>query len=122
MNEPSHRSSRTAASTIASNTGCASVGDWLMTRRISDVAVWRSRAMRSSLLSHGVPDGGFLGLEFTDLDFPGLGLPTFVPPEPDFDAFSFEDFAFGIAPVRRGAVARFADFRPRLAMFPPVEA
>ena len=32
------------AAPIEFNTGCASVGDWLITRRISDVAVCRSSA------------------------------------------------------------------------------
>jgi len=41
--------------------------------------------------------------------------------DPGFAALGAFDFAFGIALVRRGAVARFAAFRPRLAMFPPLE-
>ena len=40
---------RTAAPTIASNTGCTSVGDSLMTLRISAVAVCRSSASLVSL-------------------------------------------------------------------------
>ena len=40
----SQRSRRTAVSTMASNTGCVSVGDWLITRRMSDVAVCRVSA------------------------------------------------------------------------------
>jgi len=44
------RNSRIAWSTIASNTGCSSVCAWLITRRISAVAVCRSSAsMRSRL-------------------------------------------------------------------------
>ena len=37
-------SSRLPLSTIASNTGCTSVGDSLMTRRMSALAVWWARA------------------------------------------------------------------------------
>jgi hypothetical protein len=62
----------------------------------------------------------FLDL-YTDLDFPDLGFLAFGATDFGFEAFSFEDLAFGIALVRRGAGARFAAFRPRLAMFPPVE-
>ena len=40
-----------AVSTILSNTGRASVGDWLMTRRISAVAVCRASASCVSLMS-----------------------------------------------------------------------
>jgi hypothetical protein len=53
----------------------------------------------------------FADLGFGPLDASGLG----------FDTFVVDDLAFGIALVRRGAGARFAAFRPRLAMFPPVE-
>jgi len=41
--------------------------------------------------------------------------------DPGLTALAVDDFAFGIALVRGGAVARFAAFRPRLAMLPPVE-
>jgi hypothetical protein len=53
-----------------------------------------------------------------------LGLPAFGATgfeDLTFEAFSFDDFVFAIAGLRRGAVARFADFRGRLAMFPPLE-
>ena len=40
----SHESSRSAVLTIASNTGCTSVGELLITRRMSAVAVWCSSA------------------------------------------------------------------------------
>jgi len=50
-NAMSQRISRTAVWTMASNTGCTSVGDWLITRRISDVAVCRSSASLVSLKS-----------------------------------------------------------------------
>ena len=49
-NAMSHWSRRAAATTIRSNTGRASVGDWLMTRKISAVAVccWRASASSAS--------------------------------------------------------------------------
>jgi len=47
------------------------------------------------------------------LDFTDLGLLAFDAG--DF-ALGFDDFAFGIALARPGAVARFAVFRPRLAI------
>ena len=47
----SQRSTRAAVRTILSNTGRASVGDWLMTFRISAVAVCRSSASCVSLNS-----------------------------------------------------------------------
>jgi len=49
-NARSQRNNRTAFRTIASNTGLTSVGDWLMTRRISEVAaccVTDSASLRS---------------------------------------------------------------------------
>jgi hypothetical protein len=55
------------------------------------------------------------------LGFADLGLLAFDTSDLGFDAFGVDDLAFGIALVRRGAGARFAAFRPRLAMFPPVE-
>jgi hypothetical protein len=55
------------------------------------------------------------------LDLLDLGFLAFGATDFGFEAFSFEDLAFGIALVRRGAGARFTAFRPRLAMFPPVE-
>jgi hypothetical protein len=72
--------------------------------------------MRSSRSSRAIPDLdlpdlGWLAFDASDLSFEVLS----------FDAFGFEDLAFGIVLVRRSAGARFADFRPRLAMFPPVE-
>jgi hypothetical protein len=50
-----------------------------------------------------------------------LGLFAFDAGDLGFDAFNVDDFAFGFAIVRRGAVARFFDFRGRLAIFPPGE-
>ena len=47
----SHPSSRTAVTTIASNTGCTSVGELLITRRMSAVAVWWPSASCVSLNS-----------------------------------------------------------------------
>ncbi len=47
----SQASSRTAVVTMASNTGCTSVGELLMTRSISAVAVWRLSASFVSLNS-----------------------------------------------------------------------
>src|SRR4051794_6406914 len=96
---------------MASNTGCTSAGDWLMMRRMSDVAAWWSRAMRSSRLSCAIED----------LDLSDLGLLAFDVGVLGLVAFGRGDLVFGIALVRLGAVVRFAAFRPRLAMFPPVE-
>jgi hypothetical protein len=55
---------------------------------------------------------GLLAFGATGLSFEDFG----------FEAFSFDDFGFGIAALRLVAVGRFADFRTRLAMFPPVGA
>jgi hypothetical protein len=55
-----------------------------------------------------------------------LGLPAFGAADLSFgdfcfEAFGFGGFAFGIAALGLDAVWRFADFRARLAMLPPVE-
>jgi hypothetical protein len=63
----------------------------------------------------------FLGL-FADLDFADFGALAFGLTDLVFEDFSFEDVDFGIAVARRGAVARFADFRPRLTIRFPVPA
>jgi len=55
------------------------------------------------------------------LDLLDLGSLAFDTSDLGFDAFGVDDLAFGIALVCRGAGARFAAFRPCLAMFPPVE-
>src|SRR5436190_13005203 len=121
---PDHRFVRSA---MASNTGCTSEGEDAITLRIAAVAVWRSRAMRNSFCRCAIPDLGFLDPRFADIDFFGLddlsfedlSLPTFSPITAPFEALGFNAIAFATAAVRPGAVARFADFRPRLAMFPP---
>ena len=61
------------------------------------------------------------GFELADLDFWTQDAGGLSSADLDFAALGAFDFAFGIAVVRRGAVARPADFRPRLAMLPPVE-
>jgi hypothetical protein len=43
---------------MALNTGCTSLGDWLMTRRISDVAACRACAAFSSPASFAASDLG----------------------------------------------------------------
>src|SRR5262245_9701629 len=55
----SQPSSRTAASTMASNTGCASAGDWLMTRRISALATCRACADFTAAASVAACDRDF---------------------------------------------------------------
>src|SRR6266571_1924941 len=100
-NDMSQWSSRTAVRTMASNTGCVSVGDWLMTRRISALAACRSRAARSSLCSSAIPDLDFPGLDFSGFDFADFGLLAFGPADLVFEDLSFEDFGFGIAALRR---------------------
>ena len=57
------RSARVAAMTILSNTGCGSVGVWLMTRRISAVAArWRRNSARSASRSSGAAGACRIGL------------------------------------------------------------
>jgi hypothetical protein len=96
----SQPNSRTAASTIASNTGCASAGDWLMMRRISDVAACRACAAFSSLASLAASNFGLTEweLRFADL---AMRLPT-ARRSPA--AFRLPCFFFGELP--------FAESRP----------
>ena len=62
----------------------------------------------------------FAGLGFADFDFADFGLLAFGPADLVFEDLSFEDLDCGIAVARRGAITRFAAFRPRLTILVPI--
>jgi hypothetical protein len=94
-------------SAIRCNGRSASPGVLAMARRISALAVWWSRAVRSRLFSLAISD---LGLP--DSRLLGFGAPAFGRAD-----LGPTDLRLAIGLARLGAIARFSAFRPRVAIF-----